>query len=423
MHTHDTTPTAIGPFEVVRRLGAGGMAETFEGVRRGPGGFMQRVCVKRVLPDLPPRKRTEMYQLFLREARLAASLRHRNLTQVVELGDDRGAPFLALELVQGMDLHSLLRGLPGRQLPIQVATLVALEVAEALAHAHSRGVIHRDVSPQNILLSVDGEVKLTDFGISRALGELPLTRPGVVRGNIWYMAPEVLEEAAPPSALCDIFSLGVVLFESLTGTPAGAIGATSRRPLSLRQVAPNLPEPVLMVVERSIARVPARRFPDAHALADTLAPLTNPSAARRALLGLVRDRMGRVEAPRRPPPAEPDPSPPSRAALPAARPSARQRSAHKSHRAPPAGAAVSPEQKSRWKKYAVAPNVWANARRAAQMSTTGKRHTQHKSDHIRPERTLPKLPSAWWNPARALSLAGFLAAALLGVALVALLFR
>ncbi|HBQ12336.1 MAG TPA: hypothetical protein DEF51_14700, partial [Myxococcales bacterium] len=329
-------PERIGPFEIERRLGAGGMAEAFEGVRRGPGGFEQRVCVKRVLPAYSTDR--DFVKLFEREARVAASLSHRNVTRVVDFGSDGGCHYLALELVEGMDLRRLLRVLPEpRQVPVQLVALLGMEIAEALQHAHTRGgrlgvVVHRDVSPANIMVSLDGDVKLTDFGISKALNESPLTRSEHVRGNVWYMAPEQLEGVTRNDPRSDLFSLGVVLFECLAGqrpyrgaTDVAAMMALSEgRRTPIREVAPHLPESMSMIVERLLARRPEDRFQDAGALAEALAPLTSVASARRALGQVVRDLRDReprrrrraqvaVDDPRPAPPTAPQsaPEPPS----------------------------------------------------------------------------------------------------------------
>ena len=395
------SPTSIGPFLIRRRIGAGGMAETFEGVRDGPAGFRQRVCLKRVLPALSGDQ--ELRRLFLREARLAASLRHRNITQVVELGEDSGVYYLALELVEGVDLRTLLRRLPDRRLPVQLAILVGREIAEALEHAHARGVVHRDVSPQNIMVSVDGEVKLTDFGISKALDDLRMTRSDMVRGNIWYMAPEMLERGAVATPRSDLFSLGLVLFECLSGQrpyPASSLSAATLSVATgaitpLRELAPELSEPVLMLVERLTAFAPDDRYPEARAVVDSLDPLTRAGAARRALAELVRDVDRRAPEPQPEPPDEPmhrpmDTTEPQRGRPP---------SAASSPGAPkPAGVRV----RDRWKKYAVAPRVWASTTRAAFLRAQSRRAPQQASTQNN-----AALPPAWKSPVWIAALALF----------------
>ncbi|HJL15074.1 MAG TPA: serine/threonine-protein kinase [Sandaracinaceae bacterium LLY-WYZ-13_1] len=376
-------PTTIGPFRVVRRLGAGGMAEAFEGIRRGPGGFEQRVCIKRVLPAYSTDP--DFVRLFQREARLAAALSHRNLTRVLDFGEDAGCHYLALELVEGVDLRRLLEGRPGRRLPVQVTALLGVELAEALEHAHTRGaptgpVVHRDVSPANVLLSVDGDVKLTDFGISKALGEAPGTRSDFARGNLWYMAPECLHGLSRSDARSDLFSLGVLLYQCLAGrrpyegaSDADAMMALSEgRRTPLRGAAPGLPEPMIMAVERLLAHRPEDRFADAAALAEALAPLTSLAGARRALRRLVRDARGAAESHdvvRVPdvrvgaPPVEDlaDTAPDRPAVAPGAALAAA------------AGASIGaplddpPGVRPRWRPYARAPGVWASAERAVAM--------------------------------------------------------
>ena len=230
----DLPGTEFGPYEIVRRLGVGGMAETFEAIRRGPQGITQHVCLKVALPAL--RDDQEFVRLFQREARLAAKLRHSNIVGVVDYGNVDDTPYIAFELVHGVDLLTLLtaRG----PLPFGQVALLAVELAKGLDHAHNltlaagldvsgtnlEGVIHRDVSPSNILLSQYGEVMLTDFGVAKALSAAPralsatsiVLPKGRVKGKVPYMAPEQLRNE-PLDGRTDLFGLGVVLFEALTG--------------------------------------------------------------------------------------------------------------------------------------------------------------------------------------------------------------
>jgi len=214
---------SVGPFELERSLGRGGMAETFVAVRHGPSGFEQRVCLKRILPELA--SDPSMVRLFLDEARNTASLRHSNIAQVIEFGTAGGHHYLALELVDGLDLHKLLdalpQGTPG--LPPDVVAHIAVELSAALDYAHHApnlaghlGIFHRDVSPSNILVSENGDLKLTDFGVAKAAGQARATAAGIVRGKVEYMAPEY-GMGGEYDAACDQFSLGVMLFELLAG--------------------------------------------------------------------------------------------------------------------------------------------------------------------------------------------------------------
>ena len=222
----DLIGTSFGPYTIVRRLGVGGMAETFEAVRCGPEGFSQRVCLKLALPFL--RMDKEFVRLFEREARLAAKLRHSNIVGVLDYGEVEGTPYMTLELVDGVDLLTLLEA--QRRLDFEYVALLAVELAKGLSHAHNPhsrarveglaagidGIVHRDISPSNVMLSRQGEVLLTDFGLAKAIAGASRIQ-SAVKGKVPYMSPEQLrnEELDPRS---DLFSLGVVLYESAAGT-------------------------------------------------------------------------------------------------------------------------------------------------------------------------------------------------------------
>ncbi len=213
----------IGPYEVQRRLGVGGMAETLIAVRRGPGGFEQRVCLKRVLPAYAEDE--SFREAFLDEARLVARLRHTNIVQVYDFGRAGDSWYLALELIDGLDMQELLEALAarGERLPLDVLMLVAMELGHALDYAHRLAiggapahVVHRDLSPSNVLLSTSGEVKLADFGIAKASTRTHHTATGIVKGKAPYMSPEQAQ-AQPVDGRTDLFALGVILYESLAG--------------------------------------------------------------------------------------------------------------------------------------------------------------------------------------------------------------
>lgn len=272
------------------------MAETFVAVRRGPGGFEQRVCLKRILPHLA--RDPEMLRLFHQEARLSAQLSHANVVQLLDYADEGDQPYLVFELIEGTDLRQLHRALldEGRPLTTGLVAHVALEVTSALSYAHGQGVIHRDVSPSNVLLSLAGEVKLTDFGIAKAFfGPSGLTRSGAVKGKIPYIAPEYARTGrADPRA--DQFSLGVMLYELLVGERPFRGGndveilerILSGEYESLLSRAPHVPEELASIVERMLSVRPEGRFDHADQLLEALRELAPPPTARSILQALVR---------------------------------------------------------------------------------------------------------------------------------------
>lgn len=215
----------VGPYLLTDRLGSGGMAEVWVGqntVQTGP----VRCAIKRILPQLA--KDARFVAMFCDEARICAALHHPNIVRVLDFGEDNGELFMAMEYVEGTSCARLLRNVAakGRQFPLNVALFIAREVLEALAYAHDArdeqgralGIVHRDVSPGNILVSTGGAVKLTDFGIVRSEFIARRTYPGELKGKIGYMSPEqvVGGEVDPRS---DLFTLGIVLSEMLLTRP------------------------------------------------------------------------------------------------------------------------------------------------------------------------------------------------------------
>jgi serine/threonine protein kinase len=280
----------FGGYELERRIGAGGMAETFVALRRGYGGIEQRVCLKRILPAWQHDAR--YVRMFLEEGRVAARLRHATIVQVVDVGEQDGVPFLALELVEGTDLRRLVAARP---LPPELVARVALDLATALEVAHQDGVLHRDVSPANVLLSFAGEVKLADFGIARAADRERMTATGVAKGKVAYLAPEYAASGEATTS-SDLYSLGVTLFEAATGErPFAArteLGAMQRARLAERtptaSLAPSLAPELCVAIDRLVSADPSVRFESADALFDAIAHLTPAPATRRALGALVR---------------------------------------------------------------------------------------------------------------------------------------
>ncbi|MFO0682606.1 MAG: protein kinase [Sandaracinus sp.] len=287
----------------MRRLGRGGMAETFVATRMGPAGFAQEVCVKRILPALE--EDPSFVAQFQDEARVSASLRHANVVSVLDFGVVDGLPFLALELVDGMDLYSLLewQRAHGERMTPGLAVYLAAEIASALEHAHGKRpqpVVHRDISPSNVLVSRAGEVKLSDFGIAKVLrGSRKATTTAMIKGKVPYMAPEyAMEGRFDPR--CDLFALGVMLYEVLAGRRPYE-GRTDLETLTLIQsgrrtplaeLVPGTMPALVAIVERLIDPVPDRRFASAGELLDALVEIAPPPTARKILGDLVKRATG-----------------------------------------------------------------------------------------------------------------------------------
>jgi serine/threonine-protein kinase len=217
-------PVAFGKYLLVERIAQGGMAEVFRAIVQGPAGVEKTVALKRILPQLGGA--AEFTQMFIDEARIASSLTHVNVAQVFEFGEVAGAYYLAMELIEGVDLGRLSEAArrSGIRLPVAVSAFIIAEAARGLQYAHEKrgaqgtplGIVHRDVSPQNVLVSYAGEVKIADFGIAKAINKLHKTESGAVMGKLRYMSPEqVLGE--PLDGRSDLFSLGVVFHELCTG--------------------------------------------------------------------------------------------------------------------------------------------------------------------------------------------------------------
>ena len=207
-----------GRYNIVRRVADGGMAEIFLATQLGREGFQKPVILKRIHSTIyaDPQFRN----MFIDEAHISMSLAHSNIAQVLDLGVAQGRYFLVLELVDGWDLGRVhaAGGGSGRALPRELGLYITADVCRALAYAHSKtdgtrplGIVHRDISPHNILLSEQGEIKLTDFGIAKAMNKREQTGTGVVKGKVAFMSPEQAM-GKPIDQRSDLFSLGTVLY-------------------------------------------------------------------------------------------------------------------------------------------------------------------------------------------------------------------
>ncbi|HEU4729127.1 MAG TPA: serine/threonine-protein kinase [Kofleriaceae bacterium] len=213
-------PKAVGRYQILDRLAVGGMAELFKATLTGDHGFEKLVAIKKILPHLATDR--SFVEMFIDEARITAQLDHRHIVQVFELGTDADTPYIAMQYVDGLDVLALLRECARAQirLPPDFAALIARDVLDALDYAHNAldssgrplGIIHRDISPGNVLLSWRGDVKLTDFGIARAAERRHKTEAGTLKGKYGYMSPEQVS-GSEVDARSDLFSVGILLAE------------------------------------------------------------------------------------------------------------------------------------------------------------------------------------------------------------------
>jgi serine/threonine-protein kinase len=277
-----------GKYELIEIAGEGGMAVVWRARMHGAAGFARPVAVKKMKQSLI-NQRTHV-AMFVEEARVGAELTHPNVVQVVDFVEDTDNTFcLVTEWVEGIDLARFLRAYRARRERMSWALATALGVGalRGLSAAHERctmmgelsPVIHRDVSPQNILLGVNGVVKISDFGLARARDRLQsLTAPGMVKGKISYLAPEVAR-GLPASPMTDLFAMGSVLWEALAGRALfdGAADRDVFRKIHQGEIQPlgtersGLPERLVRVIHRALAVEPAERFPSARAMAHELA--------------------------------------------------------------------------------------------------------------------------------------------------------
>jgi serine/threonine-protein kinase len=289
----------LDKYELVAKVGTGGMATVWRAITHGASGFERTVAVKRILPHL--RSQPGIREMFVEEARVDARLRHPNVVQIHDFGVEKnGEPFLVTEWVEGIHLEQYVRSFTesGELPPYDLIAVIGVEVLRALDAAHryrdDKGkpspILHRDVTPQNILLDQEGFVKLTDFGMARASDRKQKTHPDIIKGKISYLAPE-MTRGIGPNARTDLYGLGVVLWESLTGerlfdAPTDAevfkMLLDPHVPL-LTMKRPDLPLSLAKIVHRALEPDPERRFASAEdmlaALTDDLRTLPRPVRA------------------------------------------------------------------------------------------------------------------------------------------------
>jgi eukaryotic-like serine/threonine-protein kinase len=278
-------PVPFGKYYLLERINVGGMAEVFKAKTFGVEGFERLLAVKRILPNIAEDE--EFITMFIDEAKIAVQLQHANIAQIFDLGKVDDSYFIALEYVNGRDLRSIFDRMRSRgdALPIALACHVMMQVCEGLDYAHNKRdgqgrelhLIHRDISPQNVLIGYDGEVKLIDFGIAKAAGKASTTQAGILKGKFGYMSPEQVR-GLPIDKRSDIFAVGIVLYELLTGERL-FVGETDFSTLekvrNVEIVPPSsynkkIPQELERLMMKALARDPEDRYSNAIDLHDDL---------------------------------------------------------------------------------------------------------------------------------------------------------
>lgn len=263
----------LGRYEILKELGRGAMGVVYEA--RDP--LIDRlVAVKTInLGELGADDRKEFEARFYQEARAAGRLSHPNIVTIHDLGEGDGMAYIAMELMEGRELHHLLKD--GQHLTLELALNIAIQVANGLSYAHERGIVHRDIKPSNIMVLKGNQVKIADFGIARMDTSLLSTQTGKVMGSPLYMSPEQILNK-PVDARSDIFSLGILLFRMLTGR--APFSGENAHAVMYQIVHENAPSPTLLnpeipemldqVVRKCLSKEPDDRYQDASQLAEEL---------------------------------------------------------------------------------------------------------------------------------------------------------
>jgi serine/threonine protein kinase len=262
-------------YRVVEKLESGGMAEVFRAESEGLQGFRKQVAIKRVLPHLSSKKK--FISMFLDEARLSAQLSHSNCVQVFDIGVGDNAFFIVMEFVDGANLKSIVEHIKktGRDFPVEHAAYLCLELCKGLSYAHeltdSSGVplhiVHRDMSPPNVLITKNGEVKIVDFGLAKANSQLEKSEPGIIKGKFSYLSPEAAM-GQEVDLRTDIFAVGIILWELLAGQRL-FLGDTDFQTVkrvqaaqvpSISQINKKVPKELERILIKALAREPTQRY-------------------------------------------------------------------------------------------------------------------------------------------------------------------
>ncbi len=271
-----TSGSRVARYSLLAKIATGGMAEIWLADQAGLQGFQKLVVIKRILESYS--KNPDFVAMFLDEARIAAQLNHPNVVQIFDLGEHGGAYYIAMEYLPGENLSTVVRGgiKKEKPLPLAIAVRIMSGAAAGLGHAHNKvggdgkklDVVHRDVSPQNLIITLDGNVKVVDFGVARAANRATQTTDGNIKGKIAYMSPEQASAAVVDSR-SDVFALGVILFEVTTGCrfydsremPHMIAQLCGAGPLPVAmEKNPRVPEALSSIISKALSRDPAGRY-------------------------------------------------------------------------------------------------------------------------------------------------------------------
>jgi len=272
-------------YRVIRRLASGGMAEVFVAESAGIEGFKKNVAIKRVLPQLS--KKEQFIAMFLDEARLSAHLAHSNVVSVFDIGVGDGTYFIVMEYVDGADLKGVMDYMKkiNRFMPVEVAAFITAKICQGLSYAHElktadgkpMQIIHRDMTPANVLITKYGEVKIVDFGLAKASSQLAESDAGVIKGKFGYLAPETVLEK-PIDQRVDIFALGIILWEMLANRRL-FLGDTDFATVKqvrdavippLQPINASVPPELERILHRALARDLEERYPTARSFSRDL---------------------------------------------------------------------------------------------------------------------------------------------------------
>jgi len=278
-------PVPFGKYLLLDRINIGGMAEVWRGKTFGAGGFERLVAIKRILPNIAEDE--EFITMFIDEAKISVQLTHANIAQIYELGHINNSYFIAMEYIPGKDMRAIFERCrkKGEPAPIPLSCYVVSKLCEGLDYAHRKkdgmgrdmNIVHRDVSPQNVLTSYEGEVKVIDFGIAKAAGKATKTQAGILKGKFGYMSPEQIR-GLPLDRRSDVFAIGVCLYEMLTGERlfVGDSDFSVLEKVRKAEVTPpstynrRVPEQLEKIVLKALARDVDTRYQYANELADDL---------------------------------------------------------------------------------------------------------------------------------------------------------